>query len=204
MTIRQWLEMLASGSPTPGGGAAAALSGAMAAALVEMVCRFTIGRPKYAPVQFEIEGVLRQAALLRTSFEKLIDADVQAYSDVVAARKLPKEPPDAAAHRYRMLQSALVKAAEVPLETAKHAVEVIQLVAIISEKGNRNLLSDVSVALTLAVSAANAAASNVRVNLPFLTNELQRETLDRALTSILDRVEATHAAITARLEHSPA
>lgn len=204
MSIREWLETLASGSSTPGGGAAAALSGAMAAALVAMVCRFTLGRPKYALVQSDVEAVLRQVEILRSRLEKLIDSDVVAYGDVIAARKLPRDSTEAAAYRNRMLQLALATATEVPLETAKCAADVVELIAIIAEKGNRNLLSDISVALTLAVSAVKAAGANVRVNLPFLVDEFQRGTLDLALVDIVVRSEATRIAIQAQLESSTA
>lgn len=199
-TIEDWLDALASDAPTPGGGAAAALSGAMAAALVAMICRFTIGRPRYARFQIELKEIFVKSEILRQQLEESIEADVVAYGNVIAARKLDRSTPESVLLRSHVLQASLFDAASVPLETARLASEVVEIAGIIAEKGNRNLLSDASVAITLAVSSAVAAAANVRANLPFLSDETQKQELAGAVSAILERVERARISAMIHLE----
>lgn len=155
---------VASSAPVPGGGSVVALTGSLAAALAQMVAGLTAGRKKYASVDAEMRELgLRAAALVRR-LRELKDEDAAAYTLVSDAYKLPKETPEQLATRDAAIQAGLMKAAEVPLETARWCSEVATLAAICAEKGNTNAASDAGVAALLAEAACRGAAYNVRIN----------------------------------------
>jgi len=168
LTVRDLTERLASRAPVPGGGSASALAGALGAALVEMVCELTLGKPEYE----EVDPVARQigaaAAELRGSLLAAAEEDAAAYLDVVAARRLPRESDDERAARKAAVGEASVTATEVPLRVAHLAARVLDLASSIASIGNRNAASDAGAAALLAAAAARGAALNVRINLPSL------------------------------------
>ena len=127
--VNVFLEELASSSATPGGGSAAALAGAMGAGLVSMVCRLTVGRKRFADAEGELQGVLDDAEALRLCLTNLPDADTQAFDQVMAAYRLPKETPTEQTARQTAIQSALQGATQVPLETARACGAVVKLSA---------------------------------------------------------------------------
>lgn len=160
-SLDEWMGAVASESPAPGGGTVSAVTGAMAAALAAMVARLTLGRKKYAAVDAEFHGLLDRAEALRLTLLRLGDEDANAYAAVSAAYAIPKERE---AERKAAIQSALMGATRVPLETLRAARDVASLVARAAEAGNRNAVSDAGVAALLAQAAARGAAYNVRVN----------------------------------------
>jgi glutamate formiminotransferase / formiminotetrahydrofolate cyclodeaminase len=163
-SIGGFVGAVASSAPVPGGGSVVALAGSLAAALAQMVAGLTVGRKKYAAVEAEMKELgLRAAALVRRLGE-LKDEDAAAYATVSAAYQLPKEGPEQVAARDAAIQGALLKAAEVPLETARWCAEVATLAALCAEKGNVNAASDAGVAALLAEAACRGAAYNVRIN----------------------------------------
>ncbi|HEX9738957.1 MAG TPA: cyclodeaminase/cyclohydrolase family protein [Candidatus Limnocylindria bacterium] len=168
LTVRDLTARLASRAPVPGGGSASALAGALGAALVEMVCELTVGKPEYE----EVDPVARQigaaAAELRRSLLAAAEEDAAAYLDVVAARRLPRESDEERAARKAAIGEASVAATEVPLRVAHLAARVLDLAASIASIGNRNAASDAGAAALLAAAAARGAALNVRINLPSL------------------------------------
>ncbi|MBI4542386.1 MAG: glutamate formimidoyltransferase [Gemmatimonadetes bacterium] len=160
-SLGEWLDQVASASPTPGGGTAAAIAGAMAAALAAMVGRLTVGRKKYAEVDAEFRALIERAETLRVALARLGEQDAAAYAAVSAAYAIPK---DREAERTAAIQTALMGATRVPLETARVAREVGALAARAAEAGNRNAVSDAGVAALLAGAAARGAAYNVAIN----------------------------------------
>jgi methenyltetrahydrofolate cyclohydrolase len=181
--VGAWLQELASSAPAPGGGAAAALNVAVGAALLEMVCNLTVGKPRYAEHEATMKRVLARAGELRAQALELADEDAEAFSVVSAAYKMPKEPPEARTARTAAIQVALSEAAAVPLRTAQAAAEVIELGSEILPGANTNVLSDVGVAAASARAGLEAAAVNVEINLSQLN-----ETAERVeLASQLDR-----------------
>lgn len=163
-SLAGFVSSVASSAPVPGGGSVVALVGSMGAALAQMVAGLTVGRKKYAAVDAEMKELgLRAAALVRRLGE-LKDEDAAAYTLVSDAYKLPKETPEQVTARDRAIQAALMKAAEVPLETARYCSEVATLAATCAEKGNTNAASDAGVAALLAEAACRGAAYNVRIN----------------------------------------
>ena len=143
--IEPFLDALASNSATPGGGSAAAIIGAMGAALVGMICNLTIGKKKYAEVETELKGVLAKAELLKRQLTGMIEDDVQAFDAVMAAYGMAKETDADKAARGEAIQAALKQATDVPLRCCHAAREVIDLAAIASDKGNLNVISDAGV-----------------------------------------------------------
>src|SRR5207248_35665 len=176
-TLDGWLDELAGGAPVPGGGSAAALAGALAAALVAMVARLTSGRKAYAGVQHRVAEILAEAEALRAQLRRLVDDDAAAYAKVSAAYRLPKDDP----RRTRAADEALVGAAQTPLAMARGAARLVGLAREIGTIGNRNAHSDASVAEALARAALAGAVENVRVNVQSLSEPgLGRSLLDEA------------------------
>jgi formiminotetrahydrofolate cyclodeaminase len=155
---------VASSAPVPGGGSVVALVGSLGAALAQMVAGLTAGRKKYAAVDAEMKELGLRASHLVLRLRQLKDEDAAAYAHVSNAYKLPKENAEQEKARNAAIQAGLMKAAEVPLETARWCAEVATLAAICAEKGNTNAASDAGVAALLAEAACKGAAYNVRIN----------------------------------------
>jgi len=176
-TLDGWIEELAGGAPVPGGGSAAALAGALAAALVAMVARLTIGRQAYAGAEGRVAEILAEADALRAQLRRLVDDDAAAYAKVSAAYRLPKDDP----LRKRAADEALVGAAQTPLAMARGAVRLLALAREIGTIGNRNARSDANVGEALARAALAGAVENVRVNVRSLSEPgLGRSLLEEA------------------------
>jgi formiminotetrahydrofolate cyclodeaminase len=163
-SIDKFLTELASAAPTPGGGGAAAISGAMGAALVSMVCNLTIGKKKYVEVEAELKDVLARSEGLRVVLTGMIGEDVQAFDAVMGAYGLPKGTDDEKAARAAAIQAALKTATDVPLSCCRACRTVIDLAAITADKGNLNVVSDAGVAVLSAYAGLRSAALNVYVN----------------------------------------
>jgi formiminotetrahydrofolate cyclodeaminase len=174
------LEDLASSSPTPGGGSVAALSGALGAALVSMVCNLTIGKKKYADVEDEMKATLCESESLRLELAQLVDEDANAFDRVMAAMKLPKDTDEEKEARKVALEAALVDAASVPMAVMGKAVDVIGLAERAADKGNTNAVSDAGVAALMARSGAQAARLNVLINLGGIRREEHKDFVEQA------------------------
>jgi len=183
--LDDWLERLGSAAPTPGGGAAAALAAATGAALVEMVVNLTVGKRAYAEHESHVQPIGEQARALRRRALDLIDADAAAFDRVMAAYGLPRDSDEQKAARTAAIQSATADAARPPLEIAEVAARIIELAAALPGRSNRNVLSDVGVAASLAGSALESAAINVEVNLGALKDEGVRDGLRKELSAHL-------------------
>jgi formiminotetrahydrofolate cyclodeaminase len=170
-SIAVYLDKLASGEPEPGGGSAAALAGALGAALVSMVTNLTLGKEKYAGVQDDIATIKQGSERLRHRLGELASLDADVYAAVAAAMKLPREDEQEKKVRRDVLQAALKRAAEVPTDVAEAAAEVARLALKAAEKGNTNAVSDAGVAVVFAEAAAQAAALNVKINLAWIEDE---------------------------------
>jgi formiminotetrahydrofolate cyclodeaminase len=163
--MQHFLDKLSSKSPEPGGGSAAALVGAEAAALVGMVCYLTLGKEKYADVQAEMEDLRDKSEAARADMQRLLQEDTEAFAAASAAYKLPKETDEQKKERDVAIQAGLKKATEVPFAIGEKALEIARLSLIAAEKGNKGAVSDAGVAVLFAEAALQAAALNVRINL---------------------------------------
>jgi formiminotetrahydrofolate cyclodeaminase len=185
-----YLDRLASSAPTPGGGSAAALTGAMAAALLAMVARITLGSDKHASVHDLARRIVRDADALRADFTAARLADEAAYAAVVAAQALPRGTDAEKSARMERLQAALAGAAEAPLGVAGLATAAIRLSELTAALGNDHLMSDVECALRLARAALDASAANVKVNHRFLKNALVINAQASRLAELVDSATA--------------
>lgn len=163
-TIQGFLDGLASSAPTPGGGGAAAISGAMGAALLSMVCNLTIGKKKYVEVEAELREVLAKSEALRAELTGMIADDVAAFDAVMGAYGLPKDTDEQKAARAEKIQAALKVATDVPLACCRVCRQVIDLSETVADKGNLNVISDAGVAVLSAHAGLRSAALNVYVN----------------------------------------
>ncbi|NBU59847.1 MAG: methenyltetrahydrofolate cyclohydrolase [Betaproteobacteria bacterium] len=164
LPVEQFLDQLASSQPTPGGGSAAAVMGAMGAALVSMVANLTVGKKKYAEVEPQVKEVLAESEKLRAQLTAALQEDVAAFDTVMAAYGLPKDSDEQKAARSAAIQSALKEATEAPLHCARLAHQVLPLTLRIAEIGNVNIISDAGVAVLAAQAALRSAVLNVFVN----------------------------------------
>src|SRR6478735_4041598 len=169
--IDKFLDNLASQNATPGGGSAAAIIGAMGAALVAMVCNLTIGKKKYADVEGEMRALLERAEALRHRLTGMIEDDVKAFDAVMGAYGMPKETEAEKASRSAAIQDALKLATDVPPRCCQAAREVIDLAAVASAKGNLGVISDAGVAVLAAYAALRSAALNVYTNVKLISDK---------------------------------
>jgi formiminotetrahydrofolate cyclodeaminase len=174
---RAFLDSLASSAPAPGGGAAAALAGALGAALVEMVAHLTAGKKRYAGVEPLTRDALQRAAALRARLQDAVDDDAQAYAAVSHAYGLPRDSEAQKAERTEAIQAALIRAAAAPLEAASACSQVLALCEETAGSLNANVISDVMVAALLAHAALEAALVNVEVNRLLLADATRQAVL---------------------------
>ncbi|MDD1606587.1 MAG: cyclodeaminase/cyclohydrolase family protein [Methylococcaceae bacterium] len=193
--IQQFLDELASKSATPGGGSAAAIMGAQGAALISMVCNLTIGKPKFAEVESEMQALLAQAEDLRAQLTDFIQADVDVFNRVMAAYGLPKETDEDKTARSAAIQAVMKDATIVPLECAKACAKTITLSQIAAEKGNPNVISDAGAAVMAAYGGLKTAALNVYINAGSLKDRDFAEAKIAELAAIMQDAETTTEAI---------
>ncbi|NOX60649.1 MAG: cyclodeaminase/cyclohydrolase family protein [Chloroflexi bacterium] len=187
LPITEFLERLADGGAVPGGGAAAGLAGAQAAALISMVCRLTVGRKKYAAVETEMREALSRAEMLRAQLTGLTDRDASAFDGVAAAYKMPKTTAEEKARRSAAIQAGLKQATLVPLETLEACVEVLELSEIVIEQGNPNVVSDAAAGVLLGHAGMMTAAVNVQINLNSIKDERFVAEQRQAMEALLKR-----------------
>jgi len=191
----EFLEALGAGTPAPGGGSAAAYSGAAGAALVAMVARLTIGKKKYAEVLTEMETILDRSEALRSELTLAIQRDAEAFTDVLEAFLLPKGSEKEIAARQLAIQETTLVAAQVPLEVARASVEVIELAIVAVEKGNLNAISDGATGAALASAALRGAGYNVRINISSLSDPQPGAQLLEELLYLEERATSFEAQI---------
>jgi formiminotetrahydrofolate cyclodeaminase len=171
-TVRAFLDELASGTPTPGGGSVAAITGAMAAGLITMVCDLTIGKKQYAEFEDEARSIRERAEALRSNLQQLAQDDIDVFNRLMAAYKLPRTTEADAASRRAAIQEMTKQATDVPLRTARAIVSLLPLCMPLMQRGNRTALGDVGAAALLIKSAAPAALLNVESNVQVLEDQM--------------------------------
>ncbi len=185
MDIEKFMDELSSGSPTPGGGAASALVGAVAASLSSMVANLTIGKKKYADVENEMKEIVKKAIQIRNDLLSLMDEDVNAFNRIMEAYKLPKDSEDQIKIRKERIEQASKDACQVPLKTAKLALEIMDLALKVIEKGNKNAVSDGACSGYFADSAIKGALSNVKINL----KNIEDSEFKKMMNDEIDRIK---------------
>jgi len=185
-SIQKFLDDLAGSAPTPGGGSAAAVVGAMGAALVSMVCNVTLGKKGYEAAAGELQAVRDASDEVRGRLTAMVAEDVAAFDSLMAAYKLPKATEEDKARRAAAIQAALRRATETPLDCARAAADVVKLARRASEQGYSGVISDAGVGVLAAYTALRSAALNVYINAPSLQD---RSFADAAVAEIGRLVE---------------
>ena len=171
MTVKDYLDLLKSDAPAPGGGSVSALSAAQGVGLVAMVADLTIGREKYAEYQDVCQSAKAGALKLYAEFVEGIDKDTEAFNKVSAAYKLPKDTDEQKAARSAAIREANIGATEVPFETVKLCLEGLKVTETMVGKSNPNAASDLGVAALNLISGIRGAWLNVKINLPGIKDE---------------------------------
>ena len=201
--VTTFLDALASGSATPGGGSAAAIMGAMGAALVSMMCNLTIGKKNYAEVEGEMQSLLMAAEELRLQLAGMVADDIAAFDGLMAAYALPKETDEQKTKRGAAIQDGLKAATDVPLACARASAGVIALAMRAAQVGNRNVISDAGVGALAAQAALRSAALNVYINVPAIKDESfarpRREEIDVLLASAVPLAEQVYELVKTQL-----
>lgn len=192
-------ELVAEGTPTPGGGSVAAHCGMLAAALGRMVCNITIGKPKYAAVEDRLKQINGELEQLGARLRELIVEDAASFELVRSAYRLPKETDDEKADRQQRIEAATWGATNTPYETARRSFEVLRLLSEIAAIGNPNALSDVAVGGQLAETAVKGAFYNVTINLSTISDRERASEIERQITSLVKDAETVARQIESRL-----
>ncbi len=165
LTVKDFLDKVAGSDPVPGGGSIAALNGSIASALGAMVANLTIGKKKYAEYEEQMQQIATLATERMQQFIADIDRDSDAYDRVFACFKMPKETDEEKAARSAAIQEATKYAAQVPMEVARAALGLMDMLADVARHGNQNAVTDACVAMMSARTAVLGAVLNVRINL---------------------------------------
>ncbi|MCL2168682.1 MAG: cyclodeaminase/cyclohydrolase family protein [Defluviitaleaceae bacterium] len=171
LNVKDFAQKMASSDPTPGGGSAAALSGLVGIALVEMVANLTIGRKKYAEHDELMQSIIKEAKVLREKFLNAIDDDAKSYDAVSRAFKLPKETDEEKAARSAAIQEATKGATLSPFVITELSLDAMKLAHSAIGKCNTNAASDLGVAAVNFRAAAKGAWLNILINLGGLKDE---------------------------------
>jgi len=193
LSLDTFSSELASASAAPGGGSAAALSGALGASLVAMVCRLTIGRKQYENVRAEFENILPRADALRVELLDLMQQDADAYTQVMNAYQLPKATDVEKKARTETIQTALQHAAEIPLRVATACAQVLGMSETAASKGNKNAASDGGAGALMAEAGLRAALLNVEINLGLIHSDEFNSAIRAQLVPLKEAAERRQA-----------
>lgn len=198
-TCEGFVSLLASKAPVPGGGGAAALVGALGAALCSMAGNLTLGRKKYAAVEPDICVLLKKGERVRTRLLELVDADAAAFEPLSRAYSIPKDDPN----REAVLEEVTKKACAAPMEMLEQCAQAVELLEEMLEKGSVMLVSDVGCGAVCCKAALECAALNVYINTKTLKNRVMAEALEHRTDELLKeygvRASKISAAVTAQL-----
>lgn len=177
--IDEFLELLSSKHPVPGGGGASALSGALASALGLMVGNLTVGKKKYADVEEEVQDMMRRLEQLQKDMVCLADRDAKVFAPLAAAYGLPSGTEEEKAYKDEVMEKNLLAASLVPMEIMEKAYEMLGILDGLEQKGSVMAVSDVGVAVQFARTALTGAVMNVYINTKSMKNRDKAEELNR-------------------------
>lgn len=201
-TVKDFAREVASGEPTPGGGAVAAHAASLGAALGEMIAHLTAGRERFKDVEGSVQDVLSELTPLRARLARATTDDAASFERVMEARRLPQSTEDEKRERSNRLEEALKGAATIPLEVAGLGVQVLELLETLAEIGNPNALADAATGAQLSLAAVASARYNVLVNTADIEDEeFAQEHRSRA-DDLLERAREIAARIEASLVES--
>lgn len=198
----EFVEALASRAPAPGGGGAAALVGAVGAALGNMVGSLTVGKAAYAEVQDDIAALNERAQALQGELLALVARDAQVFEPLAAAYGLPRDTEEQRAHKAQVMEGCLLACCEVPLQVMRACAQAISLCDEYARKGSRLAVSDAGCGAVVAKAACQAASLNVFINTKSMTDTVRAQELNAEARGLLDAACAQADAVFARVEGS--
>jgi glutamate formiminotransferase/formiminotetrahydrofolate cyclodeaminase len=195
-----FLDQLAAGTATPGGGSAAAYAGAMGASLVAMVAKLSTGKEKFRQIEPRMDEIFREAETLRQSLANAVEEDANAFKSVMQAYRMSKDTEEERANRLGAIEDAIQEAVDVPVGVAKMGIRIMELAREVAHAGNLNAISDAGTAGAMASAAVKSASMNVRINALSTPNASKAEIWVNEIEALEQIAEATSKAITSVLK----
>ena len=192
MTIQEFLDVLSSKEPVPGGGGASALAGALGNALGQMVANLTIGKKKYALVEDEIKELAERMKGIQGQFSALADQDAKVFAPLAKCCSLPSGTEEEKAYKAEVMEARLLDASLVPMEIMEKASEMLEIMDILADKGSRMAVSDVGVGVQFIRTALLGAVMNVYINTKSMKNREKAEEMNEKAERLIK--EGTEAA----------
>ena len=192
MTIQEFLDVLSSKEPVPGGGGASALAGALGNALGQMVANLTIGKKKYALVEDEIKELAERMKGIQGQFSALADQDAKVFAPLAKCYSLPSGTEEEKAYKAKVMEARLLDASLVPMEIMEKAWEMLEIMDILADKGSRMAVSDVGVGVQFIRTALLGAVMNVYINTKSMKNREKAEEMNEKAERLIK--EGTEAA----------
>ena len=192
MTIQEFLDVLSSKEPVPGGGGASALAGALGNALGQMVSNLTIGKKKYALVEDEIKELAERMKGIQGQFSALADQDAKVFAPLAKCYSLPSGTEEEKAYKAEVMEARLLDASLVPMEIMEKASEMLEIMDILADKGSRMAVSDVGVGVQFIRTALLGAVMNVYINTKSMKNREKAEEMNEKAERLIK--EGTEAA----------
>ena len=192
MTIQEFLDVLSSKEPVPGGGGASALAGALGNALGQMVSNLTIGKKKYALVEDEIKELAERMKGIQGQFSALADQDAKVFAPLAKCYSLPSGTEEEKAYKAEVMEARLLDASLVPMEIMEKASEMLEIMDILADKGSRMAVSDVGVGVQFIRTALLGAVMNVYINTKSMKNREKAEEMNEKAERLIR--EGTEAA----------
>lgn len=192
MTIQEFLDVLSSKEPVPGGGGASALAGALGNALGQMVANLTIGKKKYALVEDEIKELAERIKGIQGQFTALADQDAKVFAPLAKCYSLPSGTEEEKAYKAEVMEARLLDASLVPMEIMEKASEMLEIMDILADKGSRMAVSDVGVGVQFIRTALLGAVMNVYINTKSMKNREKAEEMNEKAERLIK--EGTEAA----------
>ena len=177
--ICEYLEVLSSKAPVPGGGGASALAGALGNALGQMVVNLTVGKKKYAEVEEEMQEYLERLKTMQQELLHLSDRDAEVFAPLAECYRLPSATPEEKEHKETVMEEKLLDASMVPVEIMEKALELLEILDVLADKGSRMAVSDVGVAVQFARTALLGAVMNVYINTKSMKNREKAEEINQ-------------------------
>jgi len=202
-SCKDFVEVLSSKEPVPGGGGAAALVGAIGMALGNMVGNLTVGKKKYKDVEPEVLEIMDEATKLQDKLVEMVDGDAEVFSEVSKVYKMPKETPEQKQERSTAMEKALKLASSVPLDIMKVSKEAIKLHARLAEIGSQMAISDVGVGVLCLKAALLSGKLNVIININGIKDkdfvDKTSKEMENILSEALDLADKTYEKVEERL-----
>ena len=200
----EFVEVLASKAPVPGGGGASAMVGALATALGNMVGSLTVGKKKYAAVEEKMRALKDRCDRLQKDFLHLVERDAEVFEPLARAYSMPKNTEEEKAEKARVMEIVLRDACSVPMEIMEKCCDAIDIIAVFAEKGSVIAISDAGVGAAFAKAALKGASLNVYINTKSMADRALAAELnakcDRMLEEYTGKADAIFDSVLGRLK----